>query len=45
MITLAADYMGHVSGGWEYVYAAWGITLAGIVGYGSWLYSRRKKES
>lgn len=41
---LAADYMGHVAGGWEYVYAAWGITLLGIVGYSWSLYSRRKKE-
>lgn len=41
---LAAEYMGHVVGGWEYIYSAWGLTYAGIVLYGLSLYLRRSKE-
>lgn len=43
---LAAEYLGHIQGGWEYVYASWGLTLAGMLFYGGSLYLRRRnKES
>jgi heme exporter protein D len=36
--------MGHVVGGWEYVWAAYGITWAGLLLYGLSLYVRRKER-
>ncbi len=41
---LAAEYMGHIVGGWEYVYSAWGLTYAGVVFYAVSLYLRRAKS-
>jgi heme exporter protein D len=37
--------MGHVVGGWEYVWAAYGITWVGLVLFGVSLAIRRMKES
>lgn len=42
MSTLAQ--MGHVVGGWEYIWAAYIITWAGIALYSLSLWSRRRKE-
>jgi len=36
--------MGHVVGGWEYVWAAYILTWAGMGLYGLSLYVRRSKE-
>jgi heme exporter protein D len=36
--------MGHVVGGWEYVWAAYGLTWFGVVAFAVSLYSRRSKE-
>jgi hypothetical protein len=36
--------MGHVIGGWEYVWAAYILTWVGILGYGTSLVLRRRKE-
>ena len=41
---LAAEYVGHVAGGWEYVYAAYGLTWAGVVLYGVSLLVRRPEK-
>ena len=37
--------MGHVIGGWEYVWAAYGLSWAGMALYGLSLWLRRRKES
>lgn len=39
---LAAEYVGHVVGGWEYVGAAYGITWASILAYSAFLFFRRR---
>jgi hypothetical protein len=36
--------MGHIAGGWEYVTAAYVLTLLGIVLYSASLWVRRPKE-
>jgi len=36
--------MGHVTGGWDYIWAAYGATWAGIVLYALSLWVRRPKE-
>lgn len=41
---LAAEYIGHVVGGWEYVYAAYGLTAFGIIVYGVSLFVRRQEK-
>jgi hypothetical protein len=35
---------GHIVGGWEYVWASWGIAWLGIALYGLSLFQRRPKE-
>lgn len=35
---------GVISGGWEYVYAAYGLAVLGIAGYGLSLFVRRPKQ-
>ncbi len=35
---------GVISGGWEYVYAAYGLAVLGIAGYGLSLFVRKPKE-
>ncbi len=40
----AQDGIGHVVGGWEYVWMAYGLSWAGIVYFGLSLFLRRKKE-
>jgi hypothetical protein len=50
MLTLlaqAAPPMGRIVGGWEYIWAAYGLTWVGLVAYSLslWLRSRRTKES
>lgn len=44
-LVLAADTppaTGHVQGGWEYVWMAWGISWAGLVLYAASLFLRRR---
>jgi hypothetical protein len=41
---LAADYVGHVVGGWEYVWAAYVLTWAGLLFYGGSLWLQRRKD-
>ena len=36
--------MGHVVGGWEYVWAAYGITWATVIVYSASIFLKRKKE-
>jgi hypothetical protein len=36
--------MGHVTGGWEFIWAAYGISLAGLLLYGYSLYARGKEQ-
>ena len=43
-IVLAAEYVGHVTGGWEYVYTAYGITAVGVVLYALSLFIRRQEK-
>jgi hypothetical protein len=37
--------MGQIAGGWEYVWAAYGITWATLLAYGFSLYVNRVKEN
>ncbi len=36
---------GQLQGGWEYIWAAWILSWAGLVGYGLSLWVRRPKGS
>jgi len=36
--------MGHVQGGWEYVWAAYGLTWLGLAAFAINLYLKRIKE-
>lgn len=36
--------MGHVVGGWEYVWSAYGITFVALLGYSVALWRRRKEK-
>jgi heme exporter protein D len=36
--------MGHIVGGWEYVWAVYGITWAAVVLYSASIFVKRKKE-
>lgn len=42
---LAAEYIGHVVGGWEYVQGAYGLTLVALLAYGGYLFKARKDRS
>jgi hypothetical protein len=44
MSLLAAEYAGHVTGGWGYVTAAYGLTWLGIIGYATSLFLRKKER-
>lgn len=36
--------MGHVVGGWEYVWGAYIVTWVGLVGFAASLYLRRREK-
>ena len=42
MIVIAAETTGRITGGWEFVYAAYGITWATFILYAASLYVRQK---
>lgn len=42
---LAAEYLGHIGGGLEYLYASWALTYAGLVAYALSLAIRRRGET